>query len=96
MGPPPPELIIILASIAAITTLGFGVIRVLTRYVDRKFQGGGAAELAQLADRVAGLEREVAALRDGEVRIADLEERLDFTERVLTRQAERELPGGGR
>jgi hypothetical protein len=42
------------------------------------------------ADRVAELEQRVAHLEAEQGRVLELEERLDFTERLLTRQRERE------
>jgi hypothetical protein len=67
------------------------------RWIDRRHErlmvergaGGGSAELQQLRARVEQLE-DVAA------RVQDLEERVDFTERVLAQQRERgQLPAGG-
>jgi hypothetical protein len=75
----------------------FGVYRIATRWIDRRHErlmaqggaGGGSAELQQLHARVEQLE-DVAA------RVQDLEERLDFTERVLAQQRDRgQLPAGG-
>lgn len=74
----------------------FGVYRIVTRWIDRRPErsmlerdgGAGSADLRQLQARVDQLE-DVAA------RVQDLEERLDFTERVLAQQRERgRLPAG--
>jgi plasmid replication initiation protein len=75
----------------------FGVYRIATRWIDRRHErlmaegraGGGSAELQQLRSRAEQLEDVVA-------RVQDLEERLDFAERVLAQQRERgQLPAGG-
>lgn len=42
------------------------------------------------AERISDLEARVAELEQGQGRILELEERLDFTERMLTRQRESE------
>lgn len=74
----------------------FGVYRVAVRWIDRRHErlmveqggAGGSAALQQLQARVDQLE-DVAG------RVQDLEERLDFTERVLAQQRERgRLPAG--
>jgi hypothetical protein len=55
-----------------------------------EFDGGGMAarQIAELEDRVAELEA-------GQGRVLELEERLDFTERMLARESERlRLPQG--
>ena len=76
--------------------LMFGVYRIATRWTDRRQErrmldrgaGAGSQDLRQLQARVDQLE-DVAA------RVQDLEERLDFTERVLAQQRERgRLPAG--
>lgn len=70
------------------STIRFWVQR---HYENKRLQSGGpsSAALEQLEDRVAMLE-EVAG------RVQDIEERLDFTERVLVRQREagQQLPPG--
>ena len=76
--------------------LMFGVYRIATRWIDRRHErlmldrgaGAGSQDLRQLQARVDQME-DVAA------RVQDLEERLDFTERVLAQQRERgRLPAG--
>ncbi len=75
----------------------FGVYRVATRWIDRRHErlmaergsAGGAGEMQQLRARVEALEDSVG-------RVQELEERLDFTERVLAQQRERgRLPADG-
>lgn len=86
------EFFVVLASIIACTTLGVTFLRVLGRYLERK-AGGGGPDVRELAERVERLERDVPLLRDADVRLGDLEERLEFAERLLARAQARELPG---
>ncbi len=74
----------------------FGAYRVAMRWIDRRHErlmaegGEGGASLA-----VQQLQARVEQLEDVAVRVQDLEERLDFTERVLAQQRERgRLPAG--
>ncbi|UCG87346.1 MAG: hypothetical protein JSW71_02025 [Gemmatimonadota bacterium] len=64
----------------------FGVYRTVNRFLDRRHerlvaatQAGSSPELEELKDRVEALE-------DTAFRLQDLEERLDFAERLLTRE----------
>jgi len=75
---------------------GVGVYRVIVRSLDRKHErllaemqrGTGGTEIAGLQARVEALE-EVAG------RVQELEERVDFTERLLTQQQRDRLPSAG-
>jgi hypothetical protein len=51
-----------------------------------KWVRGGKEHLADEGGRVAELERRVGELEAGQQRMAELEERLDFTERLLAQQ----------
>ncbi|OGU22550.1 MAG: hypothetical protein A3K13_09865 [Gemmatimonadetes bacterium RIFCSPLOWO2_12_FULL_68_9] len=75
----------------------FGVYRVAIRWIDRRHErlmaergsGGGAGEVQQLRARVDALEESVG-------RVQELEERLDFAERILAQQREHgRLPAPG-
>lgn len=75
----------------------FGVYRVAMRWIDRRHErlmaergsGGSAGEVQQLRARVEALEESVG-------RVQELEERMDFAERILAQQRERgQLPAGG-
>jgi hypothetical protein len=75
----------------------FGVYRVVTRWIDRRHErlmaertgDAGTGEVQQLRARVEALEDSVG-------RVQELEERLDFAERVLAQQRERgRLPAEG-
>jgi len=75
----------------------FGVYRVAIRWIDRRHErlmaergsGAAAGELRQLRARVEALEDSVG-------RVQELEERLDFAERILGQQRDRgRLPAEG-
>lgn len=78
-----PEMIQVMA-VAAMLLVGIGVagtlLRMLWRRTDRMHASGGV-DLAELQARVAELEAERG-------RVAELEERLDFAERLLAKQGE--------
>ncbi|HVX88947.1 MAG TPA: hypothetical protein VG940_08480 [Gemmatimonadales bacterium] len=78
-----PEMIQVMA-VAAMLLVGIGVagtlLRMLWRRTDRMHAPGGV-DLAELQARVAELEAERG-------RVAELEERLDFAERLLAKQGE--------
>jgi len=71
----------------------YGVYRTVNRALDRRHEarqlaGGGAVtvEVRRLEDRVAALEEQAQ-------RVQELEERLDFAERILAKQGQRPLLG---
>ena len=70
----------------------YGIYRTVNRMLDRRHEaeiaggGGVAQEVRQLEDRVGQLEDQVA-------RVQELEERLDFAERMLAKHGQRPLLG---
>lgn len=63
----------------------------LGRAIARRIEGSdGTAADPGIARRVAELEAQVAELEHRADRIAELEERLDFAERLLARQADQQ------
>ena len=72
----------------------FGVYRTVNRQLDRKHDlrvtGGGS----ELAGEVVRLRERVEALDDQNLRMQELEERVDFAERVLARQQDKPVLGG--
>lgn len=98
----PNELLSFLAMVTGfvvIVTAGIVAVRVMGRVIDRRLGGGGggggdAADSAGLLAELHELREEVAGL---EHRLAENEERLDFTERLLAQQRVPEgLPPGPR
>src|SRR3989304_2583300 len=83
------EVIIPLAVLAAMVTLGFPVVRGVVRYFERKSGAAGEGDLA--ARRASGeeLRPRLDRAEDQSARLAEFEERLDFAERLLTQQRER-------
>ena len=66
----------------------------IARAYARRLEGG--ASTAALRDELAEVSARLDALQQGQERMAELETRLDFTERLLTQQRDRDpvrLPG---
>jgi hypothetical protein len=71
----------------------FGVYKLLSRWMELRHRRGPDA---LPADDVRDLQLEVAELRGLPERMAELEERLDFAERLLAQHRTDALPGGDR
>lgn len=66
-----------------------GVYRLVVRWMDRSRSGDASG----LAEEVARLREEVEALREVNRSVLELEERMDFAERLLVRERDRaQLP----
>ncbi len=78
-----PEEIFVLAimSILSATALGFGLMRTVGRHLERKH--GGAFDPAELQMELDELRRQLETVDDLRQRHLELEERLDFAERLL-------------
>ncbi len=85
----PPELVLI--PVLAVLAIGGSLIFLLVRAIARRIEGKGGkaiqAELAALHERITELE-------GGQQRIAELEERLEFSERMLVQETRRGTVGG--
>jgi hypothetical protein len=70
------------------------VVFALRRYLALRRQARSGLTTGEVAaERIEGLEQRVADLESAQARVYELEERLDFTERLLAREAEaRKLP----
>jgi hypothetical protein len=90
----PPEFILSLAAMGLFSGLVFSVIRTIGKAIERR-QTGGGRDIAELKAAVEALRAELAERQDDSVRLAELEERLDFAERLLARQqpGQAKLPG---
>jgi hypothetical protein len=66
-----------------------GVYKLLTRWIDRRHPTANPAGQEEIDD----LRRQVATLEELPERVAELEERLDFAERMLARRERLPLPG---
>ena len=77
-----------------------GLLLPVMRGLQRRIEGGGGADLERLREEVRLLQAEVAHLRSGAVdeavheRLVDLEERVDFAERLLPRRSSAGSQGG--
>jgi len=67
----------------------FGIYKLLTRWMELRHH----REPGALPDEVRDLQQEVAELRALPERVAELEERLDFAERLLAQHRTDALPG---
>ena len=92
----PMEAVVALAGIGMMSGAVFGAFRTVNRWLDRRHERlmareRGAlpgVELRQVRDRLDMLE-------DLGYRMQELEERLDFTERMLARQSKARIAGEG-
>jgi hypothetical protein len=87
----PPYFLIPIAGMAVGALFLVGVYKLLVRWMDRR-------QLAPLSDRageeIDDLRRQVAALEELPERVAELEERLDFAERMLAQHTQKPMLGG--
>ena len=76
----------------------FGAVSVFTwpiaQGIRRRLEGKANPDVARLADEIARLREEVSRIRDAEAdaphRLTELEERVDFAERLLAQQKQRD------
>lgn len=89
------EVIIPLAGMAVGLVLALPVVRAVVRRIDHKGARHSSDDVAALQAAVRELERRLEAADQVTQRVAELEERLDFTERMLAQRPGRgELAGG--
>ena len=91
-----PEEIVMLAvmGLASVTALGFGLMRSINRHLDRKWQVGRAAGDERVLPEVEDLRSRLEGLEDVHARVLELEERVDFAERLLTEGKEQKATRG--
>lgn len=73
------------------------IARTVNRYLERRHGSVDPQELAELRSSVEELRGQAGVTEDLALRVGDLEERLDFAERLLTKERERRArlePGG--
>jgi hypothetical protein len=85
-----PAIVMIVLAVLVATTL---VLWPLVRALARRLEGKGAAGAALQAE-VEELRSRVHELEANQGRLFELEERLDFTERILTQKEPARLPDG--
>ncbi len=75
--------------------LGFGVFRMIGKAIERRsLDESGRAALDALRDELERQRIQVEGVEELRDRLVEVEERLDFAERVLTQRKEPQLPGG--
>ncbi|KPJ85947.1 MAG: hypothetical protein AMS18_15955 [Gemmatimonas sp. SG8_17] len=88
------DMLIPLAGMATTVVLLFPIVKAGVRYLERRSGGH------PMSNEVAGLREEVRALQerlesaDMAARVAELEERVDFAERMLARHREGQVGSG--
>lgn len=85
----PPQLVLIV--ILAVLAIGGSLLFVLVRGIARRLEGG--ANIRELRAEVEAMQQRLAELEGGGARMADLEERLDFSERILAQVQRERIPG---
>ena len=79
------DILIPLAGMATGVILAYPIIRVAVRFVERKILGGApSGEIAALREDVRVVQDRMESLESGDHRLTELEERVDFAERMLT------------
>lgn len=91
-----PEEIVFLSftSIVAVTSVLFGAMRLWNKHLDRKYAGKANPDTRRLAAEVEEMRDRLHVSAGLAERVADLEERLDFAERLLAENKERRLTPG--
>lgn len=85
---PPPAIVLLAGGTLAVIAI---VLTPLVRALARRIEGGGGRARQE---ELEALRERVAVLEEGHVRLAELEERIDFSERMLARQGQaQQLPG---
>jgi predicted nucleic acid-binding Zn-ribbon protein len=92
----PPGIIVPIAGMVTGLILLAPVVRTVVRIAEKKLAGRPEGEeLAALRHEVRILHDRLDRLEDGDDRLAELEERLDFAERMLTQQRDAPRIEGG-
>ncbi len=87
-----PEFFLSLAAMGMFSGLVLSVVRTVGRYLERR-HSPDAREVAELRAAVDVLRAEIAEQQDESQRLLELEERVDFAERLLAREPGRaQLP----
>ncbi len=74
----------------------FGVYRTVNRVLERRHERAMGGSGGALRNEIERLVSRIEVLEEGAERMQELEERMDFTERVLTQQKERDRLAPGR
>ena len=92
---PPVDLLVPLAGMATGLILLLPVVRAVVRIAEKKISGSTESrELLALRDEVRVCQDRLDGVQYVDDRISELEERLDFTERMLTQQQRQQIDQG--
>lgn len=87
------DLVVIMSAVTA-CVLGYPIVKAFVARIERKDSGRLAGGDETLRFEVDDLRARMDVLEQAEHRLTEVEERLDFTERVLTQRTRGELPEG--
>ena len=91
----PPDFLVPIAGMATGLILLLPVVRAVVRIAEKKISGGTESrELLALRDEVRVCQDRLDGVQYVDDRISELEERLDFTERMLTQQQRQQIDQG--
>ncbi len=93
----PVDILVPIAGMATGLLLLLPIVRSIVRITEKKLGGGTESDkLADMRDELRAVQDRLERVECGDDRIAELEERLDFTERMLAQQQRRQVdPGQG-
>ncbi len=85
-----PDEIVALAvlSLASVTALGFGLMRSINRHLERKWKGTQGIDAAGVLPDLDDLRARLESIEDVQMRVTELEERVDFAERMLSERTD--------
>lgn len=84
----PPELAVVIP--LAVLLIGGSLLFLVVRAIARRIEGGGGQALRQELEE---LRQRIAELESGQHRLAEMEERIEFNERMLVQQGQPRAPG---
>ena len=91
----PPDFLVPIAGMAKGLILLLPVVRAVVRIAEKKISGGTESrELLALRDEVRVCQDRLDGVQYVDDRISELEERLDFTERMLAQQQRQQIDQG--
>ncbi len=84
-----------LAGIGLVGVLGLPVVRAVVQAIERRSMARSGGDVAALRAELDEIRGRMEYLEEQGTRLAELEERLDFTERLLAQQRDRVALGPG-
>lgn len=90
-----PDLLVPLAGMATGVLLLLPIVKAVVRITEKKLTGGSDSDqLAVMREELSAIQDRLDRFEYSDDRIAELEERLDFTERMLARQQRQQVEDG--